>query len=176
MNMTDKNESGADSAPDAENIFAFKASSGKEEPSSWPLNAWDRSALHSKTNTSSSGPPVTECGYCELMRNKDVNQEFLRINFNERHKKISDRPIYANECLPWLRLSMEEREKVLENNRLRCKICLRTLKQSSRNSSCGEGRQLFNNGRNGMCSVKSCEKNVTMCRDHFELNKERHNI
>ena len=27
-----------------------------------------------------------------------------------------------------------------------------------------------------MCSVKSCEKNVTMCRDHFELNKERHNI
>ena len=71
---------------------------------------------------------------------------------------------------------MDDREKVLENNGLRCKNCLRTLKQTSRSNSCGEGRHIFNNGRNGMCSVKSCEKNVTMCRDHFELNIERHNI
>ena len=66
MNM---NESGEDSALEAESIFAFKVSSGKEESNSWPLNAWDRSALHSKTSTSSSGPPVTECGYYEPIRN-----------------------------------------------------------------------------------------------------------
>ena len=48
MNM---NESGEDSALDAESIFAFKVSSGKEESGSWPLNAWDRSTLHSKTST-----------------------------------------------------------------------------------------------------------------------------
>lgn len=33
-----------------------------------------------------SGPPVTECAFCELIRNKDVNQELLKIDFNERHK------------------------------------------------------------------------------------------
>ena len=27
-----------------------------------------------------------------------------------------------------------------------------------------------------MCSVRGCEKNVTMCRDHFETNRERHHI
>ena len=110
------------------------------------------------------------------MRNKDVNQELLRMDFNERHKDVSEKPLYANQCLPWLRLSMEEREKVLENNGLRCKICLRSLKQSSRNSTCGDGRHLFNNGKNGMCSDRSCEKNVTMCRDHYEVNLERHNL
>ena len=123
-----------------------------------------------------SGPPVTECAFCELMRNKDVNQELLRMDFNERHKDISEKPLYANQCLPWLRLSMEEREKVLENNGLRCKLCLRSLKQSSRNSTCGNGRHIFNNGKNGMCSDRSCEKNVTMCRDHYEVNLERHNL
>ena len=66
-NMANKDETGADSAPDAESVFAFKDSSDtvpdnmegrnsvviskREESSSWPPNAWDRSALHIKTST-----------------------------------------------------------------------------------------------------------------------------
>ena len=110
------------------------------------------------------------------MRNKDVNQELLRMDFNERHKDITDKALYANQCLPWLRLSMEDREKVLESNGLRCKVCLKSLRQSNRNSTCGDGRHVFNNGRNGMCSDRRCEKNVTMCRDHYETNLERHHL
>ena len=39
-----------------------------------------------------SGSSVTECAYCELIRNKDVPQELLRIDFNERHRTVSDIP------------------------------------------------------------------------------------
>ena len=64
---------------------------------------------------------------------------------------------------------MDEREKVLENNELRCKLCLKTLKPTNKGNSCGTGRHIFNSGRNGMCVDRSCDKNATMCRDHYEL-------
>ena len=48
-----------------------------------------------------SGPPVTECAFCELIRNKDVNQELLKIEFKERHQVSSTTPIFANQCPPW---------------------------------------------------------------------------
>ena len=69
----------------------------------------------------SSGPPVTECAYCELIRNKDVPQENLTMDFNDRHRVVTDRPIYPNDCLAWLRLSMDDCERILENNKLKCK-------------------------------------------------------
>ena len=37
-----------------------------------------------------TGPPVTECAYCELIRNKDVPQEYLTIGFNDRHCVVTD--------------------------------------------------------------------------------------
>ena len=163
-----------DLAIDADRIFAFKASSEEDEPGSWPPNAEDRSTLQSKISALSPGPPITECDYCELIRNNDVSQEFLSLDFNERHISLSDRSIQAIHCLPWLRLSMKEREKVLENNRFRCKVCLRTLEHPSKNRSCGDGGHMFNNGNNEMCYVKNCEKNVTICHDHSEFNIERH--
>ena len=98
------------------------------------------------------------------------------MDFNERHRKISDQPIYANDCLPWLRLSMDDREKVLENNVLRCKHCLRTLKPTSRGNSCGEGRHIFNNGKNGTCAFRNCIMHVTMCREHYDFNKDKHKL
>ena len=110
-----------------------------------------------------SGPPVTECAYCELIRNKDVPQENLRMDFKDRHRVITDRPIYPNDCLPWLRLNMDERERVLENNKLRCKFCLKTLKPMTKGNSCGKGRHIYNTGRNGMCIDRNCDKNATVC-------------
>merc|ERR1711923_693333 len=121
-----------------------------------------------------SGPPVTECAFCELIRNKDVSQELLKMEFKERHQVSSSTYLYPNQCLPWFRLSMEDRERVLENNGLKCKVCLRHLKNSGNRSSICRNGHLQNSGRNGMCSIRGCEYNVTMCRDHYDTNKGRH--
>ena len=120
-----------------------------------------------------SGSPATECAYCELIRNKDVSQELLKLSFKERHRITTNNYIYATNCLPWIRLSMEDREKVLENNGLKCKTCLRHLKAESRSSSCRD-RHVENNGKNGSCWRRGCEYHATLCRDHYNLNKERH--
>ena len=96
------------------------------------------------------GPPVTECSFCGLIRDKDVPQDCLSMNFNDRHRNISNRPIWSNNCLAWLRLSLEEREKVLQNNELHCKICLRSLKPGFKGSSCNKGNHTINTGYNGM--------------------------
>ena len=70
------------------------------------------------------GPLVTECGLCSIIRNKEVPQEYLGIPFKERHREVSSRPIYPNDCLAWINLSLDDREKVLHNNDLHCKTRL----------------------------------------------------
>ena len=120
--------------------------------------------------------PVTECGLCNLIQGQEVSQEYISMDFNERHQEVGDRPIYPNTCLPWMMLSMEEREKVLENNELFCKLCLRSLKRGRGGSACGPGRHTVNTGYNGMCSVRECERHVTMCKRHEPENKNRHKI
>ena len=120
-----------------------------------------------------SGPPVSECGFCELIRNKDVSQELLKMEFKERHQGSSSTRLYPNQCLPWLRLSMEDREKVLENNGLKCKVCLRHLGNSGNRSSTCKNGHIENSGRNGMCAIRRCEYDATMCRNHYEHNKDR---
>ena len=87
-----------------------------------------------KGRQDTGGPPVTECSFCGLIRDKDVPQECLSMNFNDRHRIISSRPIYPNDCLAWLKLSLEDREKVLHNNELHCKMCLRAPKPGSKGS------------------------------------------
>ena len=123
-----------------------------------------------------SGPPVTECAYCELIRNKDVPHECLTMGFKDRHRVVTDRPIYPNDCLAWLKLSIDDREKVLEDNELKCRRCLRGLRQNIKGNACGKGNHTFNNGRNGMCLDKSCDRHSTLCKTHEELNKNRHQI
>ena len=59
---------------------------------------------------------VTECELCNIIQGKEVSQDYISMDFDQRHKKIGDRPIFPNTCLPWMMLSMEEREKVLEDN------------------------------------------------------------
>ena len=77
-------------------------------------------------------PPVTECSFCGLIRDKDVPQDCLSMNFDDRHQYISNQPIWANNCLACIKLSLEEREKVLHNNELQCKMCLQALKPGSK--------------------------------------------
>ena len=71
--------------------------------------------------------PVTECGLCSLIQGKKVPQDYISMDFNQRHQKVGDRPIFPNTCLPWMMLSMEERERVLEDNDIFCKLCLRIM-------------------------------------------------
>ena len=74
------------------------------------------------------GNPVTECGFCNLIQGKEVSQEYVTMDFNERHRNITHLAIWSNNCLPWLMLSVDDRDKVLQNNKLYCKICLRPLR------------------------------------------------
>ena len=41
---------------------------------------------------------------------------------------------------------------------------------------CGPGRHTANTGFNGMCSVRDCERHVTMCKRHEPENRNRHKI
>ena len=129
---------------------------------------------NNRNNT--AGNPVTECGLCCLIQGNEVSQDYISMDFNQRHQKVGDRPIFPNTCLPWMMLSMDEREKVLEDNEMFCKLCLRILKRGRGGSSCGPGRHTVNTGYNGMCSVKECERHVTTCRRHEPENRERHKI
>ena len=89
---------------------------------------------------------------------------------------MGDRPIFPNTCLPWMMLNLEEREKVLEDNELFCKLCLRLLRKGRGGNTCGPGRHTVNTGFNGMCSVRDCERHVTMCKRHKPENRNRHKI
>ena len=86
------------------------------------------------------------------------------------------KPIFANDCLAWLKLSLDEREKVLHGNELHCKMCLRPLRPGSRGSTCSKGNHTVNNGRNGMCIEKSCEMHSTVCKTHADDNRNAHRI
>merc|ERR1711923_305993 len=61
---------------------------------------------------------VTECGLCNIIQGKEVSQDYISMDFDQRHQKIGDRPIFPNTCLPWMMLSLEEREKLLEDNEM----------------------------------------------------------
>merc|ERR1712131_564725 len=97
----------------------------------------------------SSRNTVTECAFCELIRNKDVTQVYLKRGFKERHMKTSNNFYHPNQCLAWLRLSMDDREKVLTNNTIKCRICLRHFRVGeNRNDVCKRSHieNTFNNG------------------------------
>ena len=71
---------------------------------------------------------------------------------------------------------MDDRERILENNKLKCKRCLKSLKPTMKGNACGKGQHIYNSGRNGMCIDRNCDKNATVCRTHMKLNKDRHQL
>ena len=89
---------------------------------------------------------------------------------------LSHRSIWPNNCLPWLKLSFEDRDKVLQNNDLYCKVCLRPLRPGSKGSSCGRGNHSRNNGFNGLCSIRECDRHSTLCKTHENENKSQHRL
>ena len=98
------------------------------------------------------------------------------MRFNERHQRITDRPIFPTNCLPWMMLSIDERDAVLENNKLYCRICLKPLRAGNTGNVCGIGRHSKNTGFNGMCWNRDCDRHVTLCKRHENDNKQRHKI
>ena len=89
---------------------------------------------------------ITECGFCNIIQGKEVPQNYISMNFDERHQKVGDRPIFPNTCLPWMMLTINEREKVLEDNELYCKFCLRLLRTGRGSNTCGQGRHTASTG------------------------------
>ena len=120
--------------------------------------------------------PLTECAFCELIRNKDVSQELLKLSFKERHQHVTGKFMHPNQCLAWLRLSMDDRETVLENNTIKCKVCLRHFGIGENKNDICKKRHIENHDKNGSCWKRGCDYNATMCREHFNINKERHPI
>ena len=80
----------------------------------------DTRSRNNRNNGSRS--QVTECGFCNIIQGKEVSQDYISMDFDQRHQKVGDRTIFPNTCLPWMKLSLEEREKVLEDNELFCKL------------------------------------------------------
>ena len=48
-----------------------------------------------------TGQPVTSCGLCSLIKESEVSQEYVNQDFNDIHWRVTDRGIYANQCLPF---------------------------------------------------------------------------
>ena len=86
------------------------------------------------------------------------------------------RAIWPNQCIPWMMLSIEERIKILENNKVYCKYCLRLLTIGTTGNSCGKGKHIQGNGVNDSCTVTECENNVTLCKRHETVNRDRHRL
>ena len=116
-----------------------------------------REKRNERNRNDASGNPVTECGFCNLIKRKDVSQDYVRMDFNERHQIVGQNAIYPNNCIPWMMLSIDERIMILENNELYCKYCLRLLRAGTNGNSCGKGKHIPNTGFNGSCSVRDCE-------------------
>ena len=64
---------------------------------SYRNNRSQRQDRRNRQNT--VGNPVTECGFCNLIKGKDVPQDYLSVNFDERHRNITNQSIWANNCL-----------------------------------------------------------------------------
>ena len=90
--------------------------------------------------------------------------------------KTSNNFYHPNQCLAWLRLSMDDREKVLTNNTIRCRICLKHFRDGGNRNDVCKKNHVVNTGRNGSCVNRECEYNSTTCREHYNLNKEKHRI
>ena len=95
-----------------------------------------------RSQNNADGNPVTECGLCNLIKEKDVPQDYVCMDFNDKHYKVGQNAIWPNQCIPWMMLSIEERIMILENNEVYCKYCLRLLKIGTTGNSCGKGKHI----------------------------------
>ena len=123
-----------------------------------------------------NGKTITECGYCNLIREKGVSQDYVRRDFQDMHYRVSDKSIWPNQCLPWLMLDVDERIKILKESKVFCKICLRLLGMGATNNSCGSGKHIQGNGRNTSCFQYDCDNNITLCKKHEKLNAEKYRL
>ena len=123
-----------------------------------------------------NGRPVTECGFCNLIKEKDVPQDYVRMDFNERHYGTGQKAIWPNQCIPWMMLSIDERIKVIEDSKVYCKFCFRFLTIGATSNSYGKGKHIPGNGKNGSCAITECENNVTLCKKHEAVIRDRHRL
>ena len=128
---------------------------------------------YGKQQGHSNGKTVTECGYCNLIREKDVSQEYVQKDFGDMHWRLSDKSIWPNQCLPWLMLDVDERIQILKESKVFCRICLRLLGMGATKNSCGIGKHLEGNGRNTSCFQNDCDNNITLCKKHEKINAEK---
>ena len=101
---------------------------------------------------------------------------YVNQNFKEIHWNVSDKSIWANQCLPWLMLSMDDRIKIVKDSNVFCRICLRLMGMGATTNACGAGKHITSNGKNTSCYLPDCETNVTLCKKHEKINAEKHRL
>ena len=81
------------------------------------------------------------CGFCNLIKEKR-SPKLTNLSFEETHYNIKPgKAPFATNCLRWLLLSIDERNDILRNTSLFCKICLKLLGMNTAKSgtTCKEG-------------------------------------
>ena len=112
----------------------------------------------------SNGQAMQACGFCNLIKENGVSQEYVHRNFKEIHWNVSDKSIWANQCLPSLMLSMDDRIKIVKASNVFCRICLRLMGMGAKTNAFGAGKHITGNGKNTSYSLHDCETNVTLCK------------
>ena len=119
--------------------------------------------------------PINLCGLCSVIKENEVSQEYVNQRFKDMHWSVTDRVIYANQCLPWMMLSMDDRIKDIQKSDIFCRICLRLLGMEAGASgrACSNGKHIKGNGRNMSCVQSDCDTNATLCKRHERINTEK---
>ena len=83
-------------------------------------NGWNNrqqqqgSAPQSQYYNPDSSQLVTSCTLCSLIKESDVSQEYVNRNFADIHYSVTDRNPYPNQCLPFMMLCTDDRNKVIQ--------------------------------------------------------------
>ena len=73
-------------------------------------------------------------------------------------------------------LSIDERIKVIKDSKVYFKFCFRFLTIGATSNSYDKGKHIPGNGKNGSCAITECENNVTLCKKHKAVNRDRHRL
>ena len=100
MITTDDKRSGNAQKYDKNNGRGNKGNNNRRQ-NEW--NSWQQGRNQGQNNDQS----ILLCGFCNLIKENEVSQEYVNRDFKVIHWNVTDECIWSNQCLPWLMLSME---------------------------------------------------------------------
>ena len=105
MITTDSKQSGNTQTSNKTNNQGNKGNS-KLRQDEWSNRLYGRNQGQNNSQT------IQACGFCNLIKENGVTQDYVHRNFKEMHWNVSDRSIWSNQSLPWLMLDVDDRIKI----------------------------------------------------------------